>query len=183
VWWVCHHRKKGVEKVICESNTKEMLEALSIHRIFLERQLSESPEDMQISAELKYTEETQREIIRILTNPRDRLVVVLKSRVVEPGSVGRVVYADHRRNHCRVEFGNGERVSCALSSVEVIDWKPLPVMIPMAGECVIDKNIGEEVVVVEWGFEKVQVQKLRCPGLTYDLNRKYVDRKESVINM
>jgi hypothetical protein len=159
------------------------MEALSIHKTFVDRQVNQNSDDVKLNAELKCVKELQEDMIRIKNNPRDRLVVVLKSRVVQPGAVGRVVYADYNRNHCRVEFGNGERVSCALSSVDVIDWAPLPPLIPMVGERVINRQNGEEVVVAEWRATEVRVQPPGLPEDTYTLDRAYVTRKESVIQM
>lgn len=175
--------EKGDQKVIWEANTENRIEALSIHRVFVERQVSQNSDDVMLNAELKRTKELLEETIRIRNNPRDRLVVVLKSRVVTYGSVGRAVYADNVRNHCRIEFGNGERVSCALSSVEVIDWAPLPPMIPMVGEHVINRQNGEEVVVAEWRVSEVRVQPPGLPVDTYTLDRAYVTRKDSIIQM
>jgi hypothetical protein len=172
--------------VICEASTEDRKEALSIHRSYVEGQLNRSSDDSMLNAELKRVKELQEEMVRISNNPRDRLVVVLKSRVVRTGAVGRVIYADHNRNHCRIEFGDGEKVekvSCALSSVDVIDWTPLPPMIPMAGERVMNRQNGEEVVVVEWRVNEVRVQPVGLSEDTYTLDRTYVVRKDSVIHM
>ena len=159
------------------------MEALSIHRNFVERQVDQNSDDVRLNAELKCIKGLQEDMARIKNNPRDRLVVVLKSRVVVQGAVGRVIYADHNRNHCRVEFGSGEKVSCALSSVDVIDWAPLPPMIPMVGERAVDTVTGEEVVVVDWRTTEVRVQPIGRPEDTYTRDRAYVTRKESVIQM
>jgi transcription antitermination factor NusA-like protein len=159
------------------------MEALSIHRSFMERQVNMDSDDVRMNSELKRIKDLQEEMIRISNNPRDRLVVVLKSRVVTQGSVGKVVYADHNRNHCRVEFGNGERVSCALSSVDVIDWAPLPTLIPMVGERVINTQNGEVVVVAEWRAYEVRVQPPGLPEDTYTIDRTYVRRQDKFIQM
>lgn len=169
--------------MISEASTVNRMEALSTHRSWVERQVQNDSDDVNLNALLKRIKEMQEEMARIKNNPRDHLVVVLKSRVVNQGAVGRVVYADHNRNHCRVEFGNGERVSCALSSVEVIDWAPLPPMIPMAGERVTNRKNGEEVVVVEWRAFEVRVQPPGRNEDTYTIDREYAVRKESVIGM
>ena len=159
------------------------MEALSIHRGWLERQASYHSDDVRLDAELKRVKELQEEMVRIKHNPRDHLVVVLKSRVVEYGAVGRVIYANHTRNQCRVEFGNGECVSCALSRVEVIDWIPLPAFVPHVGERVLDTQTGEEVVVAEWRSNEVRVQPPGLPEDTYTRDRACVQRKESTIQM
>jgi hypothetical protein len=172
-----------IETVIWEASSLNRVEALKIHHAFLERKANQNSDDARLNAELKRVKELMEDMTRVSNNPRDHLVVVLKSRVVDPGAVGRVVYADHNRNHCRVEFGNGERVSCALSSVEVIDWAPLPVLIPMVGERVVDTISGEEVVVAEWRANEVRVQPPGRPEDTYTRDREYVTRKESMIQM
>ena len=170
--------------MIWEASTENKLEALSIHRSFLEREIDRNPSDpVAVSAELNRVKDLQAAMVRVKNHPTDHLVVVVKSRKVMFGSVGRVVYANLERNHCRVQFGNGERVSCALSGVEVIDWDPLPAMIPMVGERVINRQTGEEVVVAEWRVSEVRVQPPGLPEDTYTLDREYVSRKESVINM
>jgi hypothetical protein len=179
---VVHHRK-GDWDVIWEASTKNRMEALSIHRTYVENQAARDSDDVMLSAELKRVKELQEEMIRISNNPRDRLVVVLKSRVAQTGAVGRVVYADHNRNHCRIEFGNGERVSCALSSVDVIDWAPLPAFVPMVGERAVDTITGEEVVVAEWRSTEVRIQPIGLPEDTYTRDRAYVRRRESFIHM
>lgn len=169
--------------MISEASTQNRMEILSIYRSSLERQADRNLDDVRLSAELKRVKELQEEMARIKNNPRDHLVVVLKSRVVNQGAVGRVTYADHNRNHCRVEFGPGERVSCSLSSVDVIDWAPLPAFVPMVGERVINMQNGEEVVVAEWRSNEVRVQPIGRPEDTYTLDRAYVQRRDVVIHM
>lgn len=169
--------------MIWEASTQNRMEALSIYRSSLERQADRNLDDVRLSAELKRVKELQEDMARVKNNPRDRLVAVLKSRVVNQGAVGRVVYADHNRNHCRVEFGDGSKVSCALSSVEVIDWAPLPAFVPFVGERVTNTQNGEEVVVAEWRPNEVRIQPIGRPEDTYTIDRAYVQRKESVIHM
>ena len=145
--------------------------------------MNRSSDDVRLDAELKRVKELQEEMARIMNNPRGHLVVVLKSRVANPGAVGHVTYANHHKSHCRVEFGDGHKVSCSLSNVEVIDWAPLPAFVPMVGERVVDMITGEEVVVAEWRAFEVRVQPPGRPEDTYTRNREYVMRKESVIHM
>ena len=81
------HHRKGDWDVIWEASTKNRMEALSIHRTYVENQAARDSDDVMLSAELKRVKELQEEMIRISNNPRDRLVVVLKSRVAQTGAV------------------------------------------------------------------------------------------------
>jgi hypothetical protein len=166
--------------VLGEVSRDDRVQALKTHRDFLKR--SQVGDESAIRAqELVRVEQMLEQMAWVEKNPRGRLVEVTKSRAVEVGAVGRAVYADFNRNHCRVEFGNGERVSCALSSVVVIDWEPLPHWVPCVGERVVDFRTGQDLVVVEWMSNEVRVQP---PGInedTFRIDREYVRRSESAL--
>lgn len=169
--------------MILESSTENRMRALSVHRSALERQADRHVDDARLSAELQKVKELQEEMTRVKKNPRDHWVVVLKSRVVQIGAVGRVVYIHNVRNLCKIEFGDGKKVYCSLANVEVIDWAPLPAFVPMAGERVTNTQNGEEVVVVEWKSNEARVQPIGRPQDTYTIDRAYAQRKDSVIHM
>jgi hypothetical protein len=170
-------------KVIWEASTQNRLEALSIHERWLDRQVGQDSTDIRLDAEWKKVKELQEEMKQVAHNPRNRLVEVLKSRVVQYGAVGRVVYVHDDKNLCKVEFGNGEQVYVSRSNVNVIDWDPLPPIVPMVGELVVDQQTGEEVVAAEWRVTEVRVQPIGRPEDTYTRDRKYVSRRDAMIHM
>jgi hypothetical protein len=170
-------------KVIWEASTRNRLEAIQTHRDFLERRVDCKLDDIRLDAELKRTIELRDEMTNVRKNPRNHLVMVLQSRVAQYGAVGRVIYVNSKRNLCKIEFGGGEQVFCSLANVDVIDWAPLPTIIPMVGERVVDEQTGEEVVAVEWTVNEVRVQPPGRPEDTYARDRRYVKRLDSVIHM
>jgi hypothetical protein len=158
------HSYRKEPKLILESlGSCGRMNALEVHRNYLGEVVG-TDDDHPLAPQLRQTEAMIKEMGEIVRNPKGHWVEVLRSRMVEPGSVGKVVYADHGRNHCRVEFGIGERVSCALGNVEVIDWNPLPSFIPMPGTRIQINESEGDLIALEWAASQVRVVPVNRPA-------------------